>query len=139
MFASSHFRPAQTPSALGPLQASEYLRLRRTAAGLTVDQLADRLGPGRRAGEARSIITRLEARGATARTDAIIERIARVIPLDATVYRQLADDPVERHPSVCRSCGCSEFDGCSCSDSGRACSWATSHLCTRCERAGGAE
>ncbi|WP_341207256.1 hypothetical protein [uncultured Sphingomonas sp.] len=137
MFNASHFRPAQTATALSPLRAWEYLRLRREAAGLTIEQLVSRLTSSeRRAEQARRLIMRLESPGASARDDAVIARIGRVVPLDVTVYRQLADDPIERHPSVCRRCGCSDFDRCSCSTSGRACSWASSHLCTRCERSG---
>lgn len=137
MFNASHFRPAQTASALGRLQPSEYLRLRRTAAGLTVDQVVDRLTSSpSRAEQARRIINRLETRGASARNDDVIARIARVVPVDVTVYRQLADDPIERHPAVCRGCGCSEFDRCACSSGGRACRWASSDLCTRCAREG---
>lgn len=137
MYNAAHFKPAQTATSLGPLQPSVYLRFRRSAAGLTLEQLVSRLtSDERRAEQARRIITQLETRGVSAREDAVIARIGRVVPLDVTVYRQLADDPVERHPSVCRSCGCSEFDRCSCSTSGRACSWASPHLCTRCERSG---
>lgn len=137
MFNASHFRPAQTATALGPLRAWEYLRLRREAAGLTIDQLVSRLTRNeRRAEQARRLIMRLETPGVSARDDAVIALIGRVVPLDVTVYRQLADDPIERRPSVCRGCGCSEFDRCSCSTSGRACSWVSAHLCTRCERSG---
>ncbi|MHA6717920.1 hypothetical protein ACX40Y_00585 [Sphingomonas sp. RS6] len=93
------------------MTAGLYLELRRKAAGLTRYDLARRLSQARafpldRAAALR-LIEQLERPGTSARHREVIAAIARIIPLDVAVYDQLANDPADRHPTVCMRCGCS--------------------------------
>ena len=121
--------PISTAS-LPRLRPSEYLALRRKAAGLSVDEVATILAPAARNRAACRALVRLwETRGVAASADAVRE-LRRAFPLDIDVYRQLATEPVERHPRVCRACGCSEWDPCG-NDHGT-CAWADHGRCTAC-------
>lgn len=116
--------PALTPSA--------YLRLRRKAWNLTIDDVADLLARnGGDQAEARSLIAMLEKDGVTARGRDTLELVATVLPIDVDVYFQLATEPTDRHPSICRGCGCSQHDACGV-DGVKTCSWAARDICTFC-------
>lgn len=128
------------PSAdVAPITADRYLKLRREAAGLTVQQAARRMFPGddTRAGHAADMIRSLETPGVRARLDFTLDRLSLAFSFDADVYRQLAHDPAARHPRVCGGCGCSQNDACVSADGHDCCAWSPSSrdgaaLCTRC-------
>lgn len=117
-------RPAPVLPAITP---AYYLTLRREAAGLTRMQVARRLydikikrvfgdrRPRRlfaSIAQALATIEQLEIPGARAKYPPVIDIIGGVFPLDADVYRQLVDEPADRHPAICRGCGCSTHDSC---------------------------
>ncbi|VXC80137.1 hypothetical protein [Sphingomonas sp. 8AM] len=121
-----------------PMTAACYLRLRRARSGMSRRDLAYRLSsavqphylvsPAARVpalDEAMALIDMLETDGARARYRWTIEAISALIPVDVDVYHQLASDPEERHPQVCRGCACTEGDVAS---SG----WAVANLCVSC-------
>ena len=121
---------------LPPLTAPDYLRLRRKAAGLSVAAVAKRLYEAHRAARpamtvewAANVVTLFETRGTTARYAEALDALRAVFPFDPDVYRQLAADPVDQHPHVCRGCGCSAWD-----DAGFE-GWATPNSCTGCLKA----
>ncbi|BCA60219.1 hypothetical protein [Sphingomonas sp. HMP6] len=114
-----------------PLKPDEYLNLRRRAAGLSIVEVARLIAPSPKDhAEAVALVAMLEAPGCRARFPETIEALQRAYPLDLAVYRQLADEPADRHPTVCRSCGCSEWDPCH-HEQGT-CGWASTTKCTRC-------
>ncbi len=120
-----------------PLTPAAYLTLRREAAGLTIGVVAGMLA--RKADEvapALDLVHALETPGNTARRPETLEALRSVFAFDPDVYRQLANDPAESHPRICRGCGCSHSDPCV-SDDLRgdfwgACAWATDTACTAC-------
>ncbi|MFA6125053.1 MAG: hypothetical protein WCS75_01405 [Sphingomonas sp.] len=123
--------PAIARLQLPPLKPSAYLKLRRVAAGLSIADVARIIAPDnadRR--EAVALVALLEAGGSVARKPQTLRTLQRAFRFDAAVYRQLAEAPVDRHPTVCRTCGCSEWDPCQDGD-GR-CGWASPTACTRC-------
>jgi len=139
-------RPVPPPppaGALPPFTPASYLRLRRTAARLTIEQaaerIADRAAPvqGRRIGrtnalaELRALLRQLETPGVVARSADTLALLRLAFPFDPDVYRQLATEPADRHPRICRGCGCSEHDACAVEPFGN-CAWAAPTLCTRC-------
>jgi len=133
VFSIHDFRRTATPVAfaLPPLTAAQYLRLRRTAAGLSIDDVATSLAPQiADRTEAADLVRSLETPGRFARARSTVERFAAIFSLDPDVYFQLIEEPAERHPTVCRGCGCS--DGCPCTGDRGICSLALSSLCTRC-------
>lgn len=131
----------QTATALGPLTPQAYLALRRRAARLSVDDAASliventtspRFMPrSERLAEARALIRQLETPGILARHVTTVDLLAAAFPLDSNVYYQLAHEPADRRPAVCRGCGCSQWDPCDRGADG-ACAWASADLCTRC-------
>lgn len=110
---------------LFPIAASLYVQLRREAAGMTKHEVARRLA-GMRVATARhgeitiaanradalTLIEMLERPGSRARYPETIKAIGTIFPIDANVYRQLANDPADRHPDICPGCGGSESDAC---------------------------
>lgn len=132
---ASRLADAVLNAAHGPLTPADYLRLRRVAAGFAPDAFARAYAMVANHGrpvppirpsvaESRATFRRirdelalLEKPGAVARGDATLHRIASLIGFDPAVYRQLANDPVDQHPRVCRGCGCSGHDACSTDDS----------------------
>ncbi len=135
--------PALTPSA--------YLTLRRKAAGYTIEQLAKALvmvglhGRDRPNLEelralqhrTRDQVALFERPGALIRTIDTLHLIESVMPFDPAVYRQLADAPADRHPRICRSCGCSGHDPCITDN--HVCEWVSDEACSHCvDRAAGA-
>jgi hypothetical protein len=125
--------PHSAPSsAHAPLTPAAYVALRRKAAGLSVEQVAERLS--RRAcdqAEIRALVRQLETPGITARHVSSLDILRDAFPLDPNVYFQLAFEPVDRHPRVCRGCGCSHWDLCDRGEAG-SCTWASEEICTRC-------
>lgn len=130
---------------LTPMTPATYVRLRRMAAGLTEQQLADRLAVlyrRERPGFAVThpigahmlhVVRALEMPNAKARLRETVDAIAAVMPFDADVYWQLRDNKPTRHPRVCRGCGCSQHDACQHDHWGN-CSWASPTQCSHCAR-----
>lgn len=119
--AAAHMHPPLTPAA--------YLRLRRESAGMSISAVALMIAPNRRdIAPARDLVRMLEIPGNTARHHDTLDRLQAAFPFDPSVYRQLAEDPADRHPRVCRGCGCSEYDR----GAEGAWDWATNAACTRC-------
>lgn len=145
MFSLPGRRQGKTAAlAADALKPADYVRLRRQAAGLSRRDVASRLaalalqpmfqGATRMVrlpeDEALALIDQLETPGVRARHRATIAAIAAVIPVDVDVYRQLALDPPERHPTICRGCGCTPNDPCTGEDG--VCSIGLRGTCTRC-------
>ena len=115
MFNRADFTPA--PSALGPMTPHAYLALRRTAAGLGQKRLATMLVLHGSKAYRRLTRRQLRREAALAWVELIerpgtriidrdhLELLATVSPIDPDVYVQLATQPVDRHPTLCRSCG----------------------------------
>jgi hypothetical protein len=122
-------RPA--PSLLLPLSPAGYLRLRRKAAGLSIDAVAVRVSANNQE-VSRALVSLLETDGSKARYRATIEAFADAYPLDVNVYEQLRDTPADQHPRICRGCGCSEWDPCVSGDGTHSCSWTGLATCSRC-------
>lgn len=151
-------RPATTSVALGPLDAASYLGLRIAAAGYTVDAFAravimvqdhNRPVPAARPTIAESRLRYRQMRNDVAlalrprarlRDPAILDLVASLIPFDPAVYRQLASEPTDRHPVVCRGCGCSGNDPCIAEDDTgeHVCRTALPGLCSHCLTRGAA-
>ncbi len=123
---------------VAPMTPAHYMRLRRAASGMSRRDLAYRLSsafvPRHRQSdgarvpsldEAMALIDMLETDGARARYRWTIEAIACFIPLDADVYHQLAADAEDRHPQICRGCGCTDHDV-------AGTGWAVANLCVSC-------
>lgn len=132
---------ALAPACAKVMTPSLYLRLRREAAGLSRMQVAQRLNaiqikrvfgdrrPRRlydSVAQALATVQQLEAPGAYARYRPMIDFLGGIVPLDVDVYHQLRNEPADRHPLVCRGCGCSTHDAC-----GNACT-ITGALCSHC-------
>ena len=134
----------------GPLSPADYLRLRRVASGYSPEAFARALlmvadhgqPPAARAGRTRDeeqqrfretldLVRLLETGGTVARRAQTLHAIQSLIPFDPDVYHQLANEPADRHPRVCRGCGCSGHDACSTEHS--VCAWVTPGWCSFCE------
>lgn len=127
---------AAASAVVTPLTPAAYLRLRRNAAGVSIEQVAARIAPALHdRSNARLLIEMLETDGSRARDRQTIDRLAAAYPLDPDVYFQLVNEPADRHPPVCRGCGCSHWDPCNAGDGVACCAWATPTSCTRCEDA----
>ncbi len=114
-----------------PLTAAAYLRLRREAAGLTIAGVACALArKPEDLATATELVQLLEQPGNSARKSETLYALQAVFPFDQEVYGQLANEPAERHPQVCRGCGCSEWD----TDDTHAVrfAWASVAACVRC-------
>lgn len=124
-------RRSAVAAVLAPLTPAAYLTLRREAAGLTIAQVAERIAPRLQDRvDAALLIDMLETPGCKARDRDTINRLRAVFPFDPDVYFQLATEPADRHPRVCRGCGCSHWDPCDGPDG--TCAWSTDASCTRC-------
>jgi hypothetical protein len=123
--------------ALPPLSPAEYLRLRRKAAKLSIAEVAARLAPDSALrGEAATFLRLIEKPGNRVSRNDTLLRLEAVFPFDPSVYTQLCDEPADRHPQVCRGCGCSHWDPCD-TDGRGPCAWSSASTCTRCAPEGG--
>lgn len=119
--------PLRGTMPLMPITPAQYLTLRRKAAGLTRMNVARRLyaieikrfygdrRPRRlfdSIAQALLTIEQLEIPGARTKYRPVIDLLGGIFPLDADVYHQLIDEPADRHPAICRGCGCSAHDAC---------------------------
>jgi hypothetical protein len=117
-----------------------YLKMRRTARGLSVADVAARIATVPRLAEhARvELIEMIEADAAPARFDTIVV-LSNIYPLDLEVLSVLvrislgADLPP---PRLCRFCGCSARTACL-DMFKQPCGWAEPNLCTDCAAPGG--
>lgn len=117
-------RQALTPAA--------YVALRRKASKLDIARVAALIAvKANDQAKVRSLIRQLETPGVVALDLKSVALLGRAFPIDANVYRQLATEPADRHPPICRGCGCSEWDCCERWPDQR-CGWAAPNLCTRC-------
>jgi hypothetical protein len=134
------------------LSPGAYLRKRREAAGVTLDDMAAQLAglPWRvrppHPSDVALMLERLEAAEADRDNLTVLQAslVLNVFPLDIEVYEQLLLHHHARRapwiarsvpiPRVCRRCACSDRDGCR-TDRGM-CAWARGEpaLCTACER-----
>lgn len=123
------------------MSPGDYLALRRTAAGLSIDDVAavvqtlPRLAEIDRA----AWLRRIEADVAVITVD-VARALIRIFPFSEQVLVRLIElrsygADFAPAPRICRTCGCSEFDACRI-DAGpgapSGCAWAGPHICTAC-------
>lgn len=127
--------PVRAPLGL-PLTPGRYLRNRRSAALLGIDDVAEKLATEPRLAEhARAEWLELIEADVTPATFNTIVALRRAFPFDLQVLAQLAaiqhgaDVPA---PQLCRICACSFMDPCLATPFG-SCSWAEEDLCTACD------
>lgn len=131
-FLSSRTASMMTGGAQTPLLPAEYIKLRRTAAGLSVAAAAEQIArKGADQSEVRALIRMLETPGNVARHRVTLELLTKAFPLDPYVYSQLATQPADRRPWICRTCGCSAHDPCL-SDAFGTCTWRGRGACSHC-------
>lgn len=124
------------PTALPPLTPAAYLRLCRESARRPIDLVALRIAPRPADFEAaRALVQQLERPGIVARHPETLEALTEAFAFDPDVYRQLATEPPERHPRICRCCGLSDWDPRALD----APAWASDQLCGRCTDDAGAQ
>lgn len=124
--------PAPVEQLLPPLTAADYLRLRREAAKLSIPAVAAALvSTTADRGQAAAFLRLIETPGARVSRHDTLLRLQAIFPFDPAVYGQLIDEPADRHPQICRGCGCSYWDPCD--EDGRGpCAWSSATSCTRC-------
>jgi len=123
--------PARPQAEPAPLTPAAYLKLRRTAAGLTIAQVAEIIAPLQAdRSEATAFVGLVEADGVIALRETTLDLLQSAYSFDPDVYRQLSAEPAERHPRICRGCGCSTYDPCV--RDGQCCAWASDSCCTTC-------
>lgn len=106
----------------------DYVAMRRRAAGLSIEQVAQALGG--RAYERH--LRLLETPGMRVR---ILADLDKVMPFSEPVYRQLADLPAHQHPRLCATCCWDEHTELpDCQDGLTSWSREDSAICTRCEQ-----
>lgn len=139
------------------LKPGTYLALRRQAAGYSVDAfaralllVAEHYAPARpaihgrvpaarptldesraRFRKMRDTVTLLESPNGRTNDADLLWAIASLFPFNRAVYHQLATAPANRHPRVCRGCGCSDHDACV-DIQDHVCSLLTPDLCSHC-------
>jgi hypothetical protein len=111
---------------------AHYLRLRRAAAGITLDDAAAALAPRMADRRVAYALLRLWETDGVAGEPADVERLRGLYPLDVAVYRQLVEEPADRHPRICAGCGCTWNDACV-DDQAVTCHWVAEDLCSACE------
>ncbi|HEY0626707.1 MAG TPA: hypothetical protein VGD10_08225 [Allosphingosinicella sp.] len=123
------------------MKPGDYMRLRREAAGLTIDSIALLCGGGdpKARAEAQNQMRRIEnGEGDLTDHHGLLLKLRGVMAFDLEVYEKLvlyAADQELPLPQVCRGCGCSWMDPCADRRTGT-CAWADGDptLCTTCER-----
>ena len=107
----------------------EYVAMRRNAAGLSVEQLAQALG-------GRVYERHLRAIETPGLRFQQLADLTRALPFSTAVYRQLADLPPHLHPRLCHRCGWdSHTDQPDGHDGLTTWSLANGDMCTRCDQA----
>lgn len=128
-------RPVPTsmlPGDRQPISPATYVSLRRAASGRSIEQAAAVIAStSDHQAEVRALIRLLETPGTIARSLDSIALLQSAFPIDPAVYHQLATEPADRHPQICRGCGCSQNDACVRAELGN-CAWAGAGICTGC-------
>jgi hypothetical protein len=133
--------PAAAP-ATDELTPGRYMRLRREAAGLSIDDVAARLS-GTTSGAAgyRVLVEALERNDPMSGAElTLIDDLAdaRIFSFDPAIYYMLvgrrAEPGAAPLPGICRSCGCTWNDACVDDERGP-CAWANADatLCSHCQ------
>ncbi|WP_278984582.1 hypothetical protein [Sphingobium yanoikuyae] len=123
-----HVDLLRSTAAVPVMQPWDYVTMRRRAAGLSIEQVAQALGG--RAYERH--LRLLETPGMRVR---ILADLNTVLPFSDDVYRQLADLPPHQHPRLCQRCGWDEHsDVPDRADGLTTWSRADATICTRCEQ-----
>lgn len=125
----------ELPDSPGSLTPGAYLARRRAAAGLSIVDVAIRLGTDPRIAEhARARwIEQIEADAVPASFNTIVA-LRWAYPFDLEVLERLVGIALGAHlmpPQLCRVCACSEFDPCS-GARDFTCSWVRPDLCSAC-------
>lgn len=124
--------PAPAEQLSPPLTAADYLRLRREAAKLSISAVAAAMTSNSAdRGQAAAFLRLIERPGTRVNRQDTLLRLQQVFPFDPAVYGQLIDEPADRHPQICRGCGCSHWDPCD-EDGSGPCAWSSPTSCTRC-------
>ncbi len=115
-----------------PITPGEYLRRRREASGMTLDDVAAKISTEPRIDERgrRDLIAGIEG-GAIALTMAEAAALHAVFRFDPQVLVRLVPPVTGDAPRLCRICACSERDACFDIDAG-ACFWIAPDLCSVC-------
>jgi hypothetical protein len=115
-----------------PLTPSSYVALRRKASRMDLTQAAALIAvKADDQARVRALIRQLETPGVVALDIASVALLRKAFRIDPSIYRQLATEPADRHPQICRGCGCSDWDACEIWPDDR-CGWAAPNLCTCC-------
>lgn len=120
------------------MKPGRYIQLRRQAAGLSIEDVAARIGTEPHvAGQSRVEMLRAVEADEQPLTADVMEALRPVFVFDAVILVGLCVIATGGHldlPAICRDCGCSEWDACRLSG-GRVCSWSTPDLCSACAKA----
>lgn len=114
----------------------EYVAMRRTAAGMTIEQAAR---PYWHRAEHQADVERnigaLETVGFRMKRDFFVADMSRAYSFNVDVYRQLCDTPPDQHPRLCLACGWDQWST-QYDTNGEEATWSQSDpdLCTRCEQ-----
>lgn len=127
-----HATLSRSTASVPVVQPWDYVAMRRKAAGLSIEQVAQALGG--RAYERH--IRLLETTGIRV---SIIADLNVALPFSEDVYRQLADLPPHQHPRLCQRCGWDEHTDLPDRADGLT-SWSREDdtVCTRCEQSAAA-
>lgn len=126
------------PRALPPRAAPivmpwDYIRMRRLAAGLSIEEASRPFWhrPEHRADVERNM-RQIEAVGFRVKS---LWDMSRSFRLNLTVYRQLCDTPPDMHPRLCLACGWDEWS-IQLDTEGFDCTWSATdpEICTLCEQ-----
>ncbi|HEX7856011.1 MAG TPA: hypothetical protein VF503_20200 [Sphingobium sp.] len=119
-----------------PIHPWDYIRMRREAAGLTIDQIAPLFyaNEDHRADVIRNIRAMEQPDFKPPYPGYDAADMLRAFPLSTEVYRQLHEDP-RFHPRLCLSCGWDEWSE-QYDLQGFSTAWSIHHrgICTRCEQ-----
>jgi hypothetical protein len=115
-----------------PFTPASYVAARRKKSGLDVAQAAALIAvKAADQTKVRALIRQLETPGVVALDLQSVRLLGKAFRIDPNVYHQLAIEPADRHPQICRGCGCSEWDCCESWPDPR-CGWAAPGICTGC-------
>ncbi|WP_019833799.1 hypothetical protein [Sphingomonas sp. PR090111-T3T-6A] len=125
-------RVPEQPAA--PIRPWEYVRMRRRSAGLTIAEAAKPFYQHHDHREdVENNLRMFERPGVRIKRVRDLD-LVRAFPFDPGIYTQLADDPAEQHPRLCRRCGWDEWAG-GFDRQGNDLRWSEEQpaFCTRCE------
>ena len=113
-----------------------YLRLRREAAGLTMDDVVMLITPDEARWPLALLLTFAIEIDEVLPSSSELQSLRFAYPFDRYVFRQLVGR-LDPKPEICGVCACTALDPCA-SETGDTCGWATpAHdLCTACATLG---